>query len=77
MKEFGKPLVTITQEHYDQLQECRALIELLWAKFGHCDWPKEFRLPPGKFVSDLTQDDLKLHQFTHRMDALMDFDDSE
>ncbi len=74
---FDQPLVTITQEHFEQLQECKALIEVLWQRFGPYDWPKEFRLPSGKLVSDLTQDDLKFHQFTHRMDVLMGFDDSE
>ena len=77
MREFDKPMVTISQEHFDQLQECKALIKILWQRFGPYDWPKKFRLPPGKLVSDLTQDDLKFHQFTHRMDVLMDFDDSE
>ena len=81
MREFDKPMVTISQEHFDQLQECKALIELLWRRFGPYDWPEEFRLPKGMTWSDLAKKgetiEGSFYRFTHRMDVLMDFDDSE
>jgi hypothetical protein len=83
MKDFDKPLVTISQEDYDQLQECKALINMLWRRFcllGN-GWPKEFRLPRGKSFRDFLgpehSEDFQFYRFTQRVDVLMDFDDSE
>ena len=78
MKEFDKPMVTITQEHFEQLQECKTLINMLWTQFGPYQWPQEFRLPKGKTFRDLPADDFQFYSgFTSRMDRLMEFDDSE
>lgn len=80
MKNFDAPLVTITQEEYDQLQQCKALIELLWAKFGPYDWPEAFRLPKGKSFRDLLPEDstdFQFYQFRSHVNRLMEFDDSE
>jgi hypothetical protein len=81
MKEFDKPMVTISQEHFEQLQECKALINTLWMRFGPYEWPKEFRLPKGKTFRDLLpaeSDDFQFYSgFTSRVEYLMKFDDSE
>lgn len=74
MKKFNDPMVTISKEHYKQLQECKSLIELLWEKFGPYDWPEEFRLPRGKSFSDFLPEnstDFKFYQFKTRMNNLM------
>ena len=82
MKDFGEPLVTITRAEYDQLQECKSLIKLLWDKFcifGN-GWPKEFRLPRGKSFRDFLPEystDFQFYRFTSRVENLMNFDDSE
>lgn len=78
MKNFDQPLVTISQEEYDQLQECKSLIRLLWNRF--ClfgSWPKAFRVPQGKSFRDFPEhsDEFQFYRFTHRVDNL--FDDGE
>ena len=79
MKEFDKPLVTITQEHYDQLQECKAIIECLWMQFGPHEWPEAFRLPKGKTFHEFSEhsNEFKFYQIRSRFDRLFDYDDSE
>ena len=80
MKEFDKPMVTITQEHFEQLQECKALVNMLWLQFGPYQFPAEFRLPKGKTFRDLSEhsDEFKFYAtFRSRLDRLMEFDDSE
>ena len=79
MKEFDKPLVTISQEEYDQLQECKSIIKCLWKQFGPHSWPDRFRMPKGKtFVNlDPNGHDFEFYQLRSRFDRLMDYDDSE
>jgi hypothetical protein len=80
MKEFDKPMVTVSQEHYDQLQECKALINMLWMQFGPYQWPAEFRLPKGKTFRDFHEQsyEFKFYSgFRSRVERLMEFDDSE
>jgi len=78
MKEFGEPMVTISREEYDQLQECKALIDMLWMRFGPYDWPKEFRLPRKKLLCDFhpESDEFRFYAgFRQRINVLVDFDD--
>ena len=80
MKEFDEPMVTVSQEHFDQLQECKALIDMLWMHFGPYNWPQEFRLPRGKTFRDLSEHSAEFKfysSFKTRVDRLMEFDDSE
>ncbi len=80
MKEFDKPRVSITQEEYDQLQECKSLVNMLWMRFGPYKWPTEFNLPRGKTLRTFHEksDDFKFYsEFRSRIDRLMGFDDSE
>jgi len=72
-------MVTITQEHYNQLLECKNIVEVLWRKFGPHSWPREFSLPAGRTLSDIASD---VHEFAFytirsRFDSLFDYDDSE
>jgi len=81
MKKFDTPMVTISQEEYEQLQECKTLVNMLWMRFGPYQWPKVFQLPKGTTWKDLDKperkDDFDFYRFVHRVDVLMNFDDSE
>jgi hypothetical protein len=79
MKTFDKPMVTISQEEYDQLQECKAVINVLWMQFGPHSWPERFHLPKGKMFADLDPHghEFEFYQLRTRFDRLMDYDDSE
>jgi len=79
MKKFDPPMVCISPEEYEQLQECKALINTLWMRFGPYEWSKEFRLPKGKTFRDfpLHSTEFKFYQIRSRIDRLMDYDDSE
>lgn len=79
MKQFDKPLVTISPEEYDQLQECKSLINMLWMQFGPHEWPREFSLPRGKTFRDYSEHshEFAFYQFRSRIDHLMGYDDSE
>ena len=81
MKEFDKPMVTISQEHFEQLQECKAIVECLWMQFGPHSWPDRFRLPKGKTFADLDlaqgSHEFEFYQLRPRFDRLFDYDDSE
>ena len=81
MKNFDTPMVTISKEEYDQLKECKMLINTLWRKFGPYDWPREFSLPKNLSWKDLYEVEQEgergFYQFTQRVNELMKFDDSE
>ena len=79
MKEFDEPMVTVSQEHFDQLQECRSIVEDLWRQFGPYKWPEAFRLPRGKTFADLDPHghEFRFYQIRSRLGRLMEFDDSE
>ena len=79
MKDFDEPMVTISKEHYDQLQECKSIVECLWTQFGPHSWPDRFRLPKGKTFADLDPHghEFAFYQLRSRFDRLMGFDDSE
>jgi hypothetical protein len=77
MKEFDKPMVTISQEHYEQLQECKAIVNSLWMQFGPYSWPEAFRLPKGKTFADLDSYEFEFYQLRSRVEKLLGFDDSE
>ncbi|MGD9728629.1 MAG: hypothetical protein AB7L09_01405 [Nitrospira sp.] len=79
MKEFDKPLVTISQDEYEQLQECKNLIRTLWMRFGAHRWPKEFYPPKGLSWADIAKnpEEFDFYRWTHRIDVLMNYDDSE
>ena len=77
MKEFDTPMVTVSKDHYDQLQECKRIVTLLWMKFGPYEWPKEFRMPKGKTFADLNKSEFDFYLLRSSMDTLFEFDDSE
>ena len=77
MKAFDTPMVTISQEEYDQLQECKAIINVLWMQFGPYQWPEAFRLPKGKTFADLDTSEFEFYQIRSRFETLFGFDDSE
>lgn len=43
MKEFDDPQVTVTREEYDQLVECRRIVQHLWSVYGPYNFPKELQ----------------------------------
>jgi len=79
MKDHGSPMVTISQEHFEQLQECKKIVEAFWRKFGPHSWPREFHLPAGTTFYDIQHDpeEMYFYQLRTRFDRLFDYDDSE
>jgi len=79
MKKFEPHRVCITQEEYQQLQQCKRIVSLIWRKFMWNGWPKEFRLPPGKTFADFVNDPdaMEFYQLRSTVDQLFDYDDSE
>ncbi len=79
MKNFPAPMVTISPEEYAQLQKCKSIVETLWWKFGPYSWPEVFRLPRGKTIKDIINDEHEMAFYAIRTDigTLMEFDDSE
>jgi hypothetical protein len=43
MKEFDAPLVTITNEEYEQLVECRKILDELWME--HSPHSRQWNIP--------------------------------
>ena len=77
MKEFDKPLVTITPEEYEQLQECKRVLTVLWRQFGPHSWPREFNLPSGKNFQNCSPEEFEFYTLRSKLDRLFDYDDSE
>jgi hypothetical protein len=79
VKKFDTPMVTISQEEYDQLQECKSIINVLWMQFGPHSWPERFRMPKGKTFRDFSEHshEFEFYQIRSRFDRLMGYDDSE
>ena len=71
MKEFDPPQVCISQEEYDQLQECKRVAESLWRIYGPYGFPKELQERVVEFPDKYPQ------SVRGRLERLMEFDDSE
>tara|TARA_B100001109_G_scaffold111638_1_gene91058 strand:+ start:267 stop:482 length:216 start_codon:yes stop_codon:yes gene_type:complete len=71
MKEFDPPQVCISQEEYDQLQECKRVAESLWRIYGPYNFPKELQERTSEYPNKYPR------SVRGRLELLMEFDDSE
>lgn len=74
MKEFDDPQITVTREEYDQLVECRRIVNHLWEIYGPYNFPKELEEP---FMALGEREHRFPRSVNSRIRDLEDFDDSE
>jgi hypothetical protein len=74
VKEFEEPRVTIEKGEYEQLQECKRIVEHLWEIYGPYNFPKDLDTP---FEARGDAGHRFPRSVNSRIRALKDFDDSE